>query len=175
VTDRRHLVTAVTLTCAAAVVVVMAVWGINAVTAPIKKDSAPAATPSTGLTCSPQNQTIVRYLRRSDVTVSVFNAGQLAGRAQATLSLLERAGFRAGAIGNAATGIVVARAEVRTTIINDPKAKLVAEVLGPQTRVVVDVTDYGPGIDVFIGDQFSKLARHAPQRIALAHPVVTCK
>ncbi|MCW2755425.1 MAG: LytR family transcriptional regulator [Marmoricola sp.] len=173
-TDRGHLTTAVTLAGTAAVVVFMSIWGINAVTAPIKKDSSPAATPSTGPTCSAPNQTIVRYVRRSDVTVSVFNAGQHSGRAQATLNLLEHAGFKPGAIGNAAAGIVVSRAQVRTTIINDPKAKLVAEALGPQTKVVVDVTDYGPGIDVFIGDQFTKLARHAPQRIPLAHPVVTC-
>lgn len=174
-TDRRRLTTALTLTGTAAAVVVMSIWGINAATAPIAKDSSPSTPSPTGPTCSPENQVIVRFVSRSDVTVSVFNAGQRVGRAQATLDQFVRAGFKQGAIGNAAAGITVARAEVHTIVANDPKARLVAAALGPQTRIVLDTTDYGPGIDVFIGDQFNKLAKHAVQRVALPHPVITCK
>ncbi len=173
--DRRRLTTAITLAGTAAAVVVMSIWGINAATAPIAKDSSPSTPTPTGPTCSPENQTIVRYVSRSDVTVSVFNAGQRIGRAQDTLNQFIHAGFKQGAIGNAAAGITVARAEVHTIVANDPKARLVAAVLGPHTRIVVDTTDYGPGVDVFIGDQFNKLARRAVQRVLLPHPVITCK
>lgn len=173
--DRRRVTTAVTLTGTAAAVVIMTIWGINAATAPITKESSPSTPTPTGPTCSPENQVIVRDVSRGDVTVSVFNAGQRVGRAQATLDQFVRAGFKQGAIGNAAAGISVARAEVHTIVANDPQARLVAAALGPHTRIVVDTTDYGPGIDVFIGDQFNRLAKHAPQRVPLAHPVVSCK
>lgn len=169
------MTTAVVMTGSVAVVAVMAIWGIRAATAPIKTDSAPPASASTGPTCSPADQTVSRYVRRADVTVSVYNAGKRSGRAQATLDLLQQAGFKPGAIGNAVAGTVVPRAEVRTTAQGDVSARLVAEALGPNTKVVVVTDTYGPGVDVFIGDRFNRLDRNAPAKIKLPTPIVTCK
>ncbi|MCW2786060.1 MAG: LytR family transcriptional regulator [Marmoricola sp.] len=173
-TDRRQLVTAITLAGAFVVIVVMGLWGLHAARAPIAKDPS-THTGSSGPTCSPQDQTVVKYVTRSQVTVSVYNSGLRSGRAGATVNLLERAGFKPGAIGNAPASIKVPRAEVRTTQTDDPRALLVAQAFGPHTKVVVDDNDYGPGIDVFIGDKFHRLAPGAPKRERLTNPVVTCK
>jgi hypothetical protein len=168
----RHLTTALTLVGLVALVCIMAVWGINAATAPLKSADSPKA--SAGPGCAPKDQVVQEFVRRGQVTVSVYNTGKRAGRAGNTLNLLENSGFRAGAIGNAATGDTVPRAEVRTTTQDDKAAELVALALGKNTKVVVTDEAYGPGVDVFIGDRFKGLDPKAPRRIALSEARTTC-
>jgi len=171
----RRFTAPITLAVTAVLVVVMAVWGANALTAPIKDDpvTTPVATaePSCG---AGETATVVKRLKRSSVQVSVYNTGKRAGRAQDTIELLERAGFAAGAIGNGDPDDKVARAEVRTTKADDKAAALVALALGKGAKVVVGEEAYGPGVDVFIGDKFHKLDKSAPTTIKLAEPKVTC-
>ncbi|MBO9522655.1 MAG: LytR C-terminal domain-containing protein [Nocardioidaceae bacterium] len=169
-TRLRGPVTLVSLTGAAVAVVVMAVWGLSSLTAPIEDDE-PTASAST---CAPEDQQVQTFVRRAQVTVSVYNTGKRKGRARDTLELLERAGFKPGEIGNGEKGDKVVRAEVRTTKTDDSAARLVALALGKGTRVVVTDEDYGPGPDVFIGDRFGKLDPKAPRRVALDEPVRTC-
>jgi hypothetical protein len=168
--ESRRRTTLITLASFAAVVLVMAVWGYQAMTAPFEDVSAT----STGPDCAPEDQTIVRVVRRAEVTVSVYNTGKRSGRAQDALDLLEAAGFKPGAVGNAPDDLKVPRAEVRTTREDNPAAKLVAASFGKDTRIVVVDEDYGPGIDVFIGDKFTKLKSSAPGKMNLPKPQTTC-
>jgi hypothetical protein len=169
--SRRALTTTVTLECLMGVLVLMAVWGVKAATAPIAGDSAPAAD---GPTCSSADQHVAKYLRRGDVTVSVYNSGQTAGRARSTMDLLEQAGFKVGEVNNAPDGLRADRATVYSTKADDPAAELVARALGRATQVVHTDDDLGPGVDVVIGDKFRRLDAKAPKRLPLPKPVVTC-
>ncbi|MFL6062004.1 MAG: LytR C-terminal domain-containing protein [Marmoricola sp.] len=166
--ENARVISWVTLAVAGVCALVMAIWGFNSLTAPVKKDQ-PAATTTNNGGCVPQGAS---YVHRGDVTVSVFNAGKKTGRAQSTLDQLERAGFVPGAVGNAPTGDKVARAEVHTTKADDPRAQLVALALGKGAKVVV-TTVIGPGLDVIIGDKFKRLDPGAPQRVR-ASAAVTC-
>jgi hypothetical protein len=168
---RRRLTTGATLVVAVVVLCVMAVWGIKSATAPVESLG---RSKSTGPGCDPADQKITEFVRRGDVTVSVYNAGKLEGRAQATMDLLERAGFKPGAVGNAPTGLKVTRASVYTTNSDDPGAELLAQALGKNTQVVHTDEEYGPGVDVVIGDRFKKLDPAAPTRIKLDTPKTTC-
>jgi hypothetical protein len=168
----RRLTTGATLVALVAVLCVMAVWGYRAATAPIAKDT-PSA-PSTGPTCQPEDQQVVEYVRRGEVTVSVYNAGKRSGGARITMDLLEEAGFRPGEVGNAPEGIEVDRAVVYTNRADDPGAELVAQALGKSTQVVHTDEEYGPGVDVVINDRFKRLDPAAPRRLALPVPEITC-
>lgn len=168
-TSQKRIST-LTLVTVTIVLVVMAIWGFNAATAPFSD----SGSSGDGLGCAPEEQSVIRVIRRGEVTVSVYNAGKRSGRAQDTLDQLELAGFRPGAVGNAPDGIDVARAEVRTTRENDPAAKLVAAAFGKNTKIVVVDEGYGPGVDVFVGDAFTTLKTSAPTKITLPRPETTC-
>jgi len=170
---RRRLTTAATLLVAVVVLVLMGMWGLHAVTAPIPSSSTGSA--SKGPTCKPADQKVTKFLRRRDVTVSVYNAGGRAGLAQKTMDLLEQAGFRVGEVKNAPDGVKVARAVIYATKIDSPAAQLVAQVLGKKTQIVHSDLDLGPGVDVMIGDRFKKLDPRGPQRIELPKPEVKCQ
>jgi len=170
--SRRRLTTGVTLVVLVGVLCLMAVWGLRAATAPIPSDGTGSASKSP--TCAAGDQKAQKYLRRGDVTVSVYNAGDLSGRAQQTMDLLERAGFKVGQVGNAPAGVKVARAEVLSAKADDPAARLVALALGRKTPVVPSEEDLGPGVDVMVGDRFKKLDARATKRVELPRPKVTC-
>jgi hypothetical protein len=168
----RSVTTGISLVVAAVLLCIMGVWGYRAATAPIEGDT---TTSSPGPTCAPQDQTVEQYVARGDVTVSVYNSGERAGRAQATMDLLERAGFRPGEVNNAPDGISVARASVYTTKADDPAAELVAAALGHDTPVVHSDAEFsGPGVDVVIGDKFKRLDPDAPNRMKLPEPRTSC-
>jgi hypothetical protein len=117
---------------------------------------------------------VEQFLTRSEVQVSVYNAGSTNGLAGTTLEKVEAAGFKGGNAGNAPTSVEVRRAIVWTTEADDPAAALVARTFGRRTKVEVTDTDLGPGVDVLVGDRFSGLDPKAPKRIRLADPVKTC-
>ena len=169
----RRVVTGITLVSLVVVVCIMAVWGFHALTAPIKDDT--TATPSSASTCTSGEKTVTKYVRRGDVTVSVFNAGERSGRAQQTMDLFEHAGFKVGEVSNAPDGIKVDRAVVYSTKTDDPAAELVAKALGKKTQVVHSDDELGPGVDVVIGDKFKRLDSSAPTRLELPKPESTCK
>lgn len=169
---RRHLTTGVTLVVLVIVLCVMAIWGYRSATAPL--DSSGTSSTSTTPTCDPQQQQVSRYIRRSEVTVSVYNSGKKSGRARETMDLLERAGFKPGEVSNAPDGVSAARAVVYSTKSDDPAAELVARAFGKATQVVHSDEDMGPGVNVVIGDKFKKLDPKAPKRLELPKPEVTC-
>ena len=153
----KQLTAPLSLAAAGLAVLVMAVWGMSSFTAPFDEDETSGTT-----TCGSQTGHTVK---RSDITVSVYNAGKRQGRAGVTLDLLEEAGFRPGAIGNAPKGATARVAVVRTTKQRHPDATLVARALGAHVPVVVTEDDLGPGVDVIIGDKFSKLNAKAPRSV----------
>lgn len=167
---RRRLTTAATLLVLLAVLVGMAVWGYHAATTPIEGLGSTTSTP----TCTPTDQKASRFLHRAEVTVSVFNSGKRSGRAQATMSLLEHAGFKPGQVGNAPDGVQADRAAVYTTEADDPAAELVAKALGKATQVVHSDQEMGPGVDVVIGDRFKQLDPKAPTKIELPKSKTAC-
>jgi LytR cell envelope-related transcriptional attenuator len=168
----RRLRTGATLVVLAVVLCVMAVWGYRAATAPIEDTGSDAT--STTPTCKPEDQKVSRFLTRGEVTVSVYNSGKRAGRAQETMTLFEHAGFKPGAVGNAPDGVDADRAAVYTTKSDDPAAELVAKALGKSTQVVHSDDELGPGVDVVIGDRFKRLDPAAPRRIELPDAEVSC-
>lgn len=166
---QRQTRTAVTLLVLCGVLVFMMVYGVKAATAPL-----PGSSSSPTRDCSAAEKQVTRFVKRSAVEVSVFNAGRRAGLAGKTLDRLEHAGFRAGAAGNAPRSSKVRRAEVWTTHQGDTAALLVARTLGRHVKVVVTDTDLGPGVDVLVGNEFRGLNHHAPTRLRLPEPKTTC-
>ncbi len=156
-----------TLVVLVLIVGAMGVFGFRALTAPLPDSAAKQE-------CSAAEKQVAKFLRRSEVQVSVFNAGRKKGLAGITLDRFEEAGFRAGNAGNAPRSTKVPTAVVWTKKENDPAARLVALALGKRTQVEVTETDLGPGVDVLVGNRFRRLAPKAPRKIRLEAPVETC-
>ena len=165
----RKVTTGITLLVLLVVLGGMAVYGVRSALAPL-----PGGSATKDPTCSDTEKEIKQFLKRSEVQVSVFNAGTRDGLAGTTLEKIEEAGFKAGNAGNAPRTAEVRRAVVWTTTPNDPSAKLVALALGGRTAVEVTETDLGPGVDVLVGNKFKGLDKKAPVRIRLAKPIETC-
>lgn len=162
--------TAVTLAVAALVFIGMGWYGVMAATKPLPTfDSA-----DSGDRCSDAEIVRTTTIRRSEITVSVYNAGARKGFAGLTQERLERAGFRPGALGNAPDGMTFKRSVVFTSSDELAPARLVARVLGPGTRVRETEETYGPGVDVFVGSRQRTLNQKAPRKIKLDEPVETC-
>ena len=164
----RRLTTAITLLVLLLVLGGMAIYGFKSLTSPLPGGSAAEKK------CDGAEKQVQGYLKRSQVQVSVFNAGRREGLAGTTLEKVEAAGFRAGNAGNAPKSAEVPRAVVWTTEEHDRAALLVARAFGRRTKVEVTNTDLGPGIDVLVGDKFKGLAPRAIKRIRLATPIETC-
>jgi hypothetical protein len=164
----RKITTAVTLVALLLVLVGMAAYGYEQLTKPLP------SRPSAEETCTGAEKEVQGFLKRNQVQVSVFNAGNREGFAGSTLEKIVDAGYRAGNSGNAPKSAEVRRAEVWTTERDDPAAKLVAKSLGRRTKIEVTETDLGPGIDVIVGNKFRGLNHKAPKRIRLADPVEKC-
>ena len=164
----RKLTTAITLAVLLLVLIGMAAYGYSQLTAPLPER------PSAGEKCTGAEKDVQGFLKRKQVQVSVFNAGNREGFAGSTLERIVDAGFRAGNAGNAPKSAHVRRAVVWTTEGGDPAAKLVATSLGRRTKIEITKTDLGPGVDVIVGNRFKGLNRKAPKKIRLADPVEKC-
>ncbi len=164
----RKLTTAATLVALLAILCGMAYYGFREFTSPLP------GRPSSGETCSDVEKEVQGFVNRSEVQVSVFNAGTREGLAGTTLEKVEEAGFRAGNAGNAPKSAKVRLAVVWTTEKDDAAARLVALAFGRRTPVQVTEADLGPGIDVLVGNRFKGLNPKAPNRIPLPAPVETC-
>jgi hypothetical protein len=168
---KRHLTTAATLLAGVLVLGVMAVVGYRQLTEPFGAEE-PAAQ-AEGCPDG-QHEVTKKTVRRSEVKVSVYNAGGVKGAAGRTMTSLERAGFRPGEVGNAPDNIKARRAKVYTTEADDPGALLVARYLGKGTSVVHTDEDFGPGVDVFIGKRLPKPNKKAAKTIRLKEPTTSC-
>jgi hypothetical protein len=145
--------------------------GIRAVTADLPsgslvKDPPPAC----------EDRTIEKggRIAASDVLVSVYNAGNRAGRASRTMSQLQERGFAAGESGNAPEGTRVARAQVWYDDPANPAALMVARQFGPRTKVYPGQPRIGIGVVVVVGDSFEKLSKGAPLQLRTNRRVEIC-
>jgi hypothetical protein len=163
----RKLTTAITLAVLLLVLIGMAAYGYSQLTAPLP------GRPSAAEKCTGAEKEVQGFLKRKQVQVSVFNAGNREGFAGATLEKIVDAGFRAGNAGNAPKSAQIRRAVVWTTDEDDPAAKLVATSLGRRTKIEVTKTDLGPGVDLIVGNKFNGI-RKGPKKIRLADPVEKC-
>jgi hypothetical protein len=152
----RHLTTAVTMLVLLAILAAAALWGAQALFAPL---------PSNDPTAQPASKCVTKSVRKgqrvtaAQVQVSVFNAGTRAGLADETMVSLTKRGFKGGAVGNAPETSTVKRAQVWTTVANDTSARLVARQFGPATKIRRVRVDLGPGVDVVVGNELGKLSK----------------
>ncbi len=163
--------TVLTLAGAGVVFIIMAFWGINAATAPMAGNQTDSTSTSQ---CSDAEKTIQTHVNRKDVTVSVYNASKRTGLASEVLNRLERNGFRPGAVGNAPEGLSADIAVVYAKDTTSTSAKLVALAFGPDTQILTQEVDLGPGINIVVGDQFQRLDQSAPHKLELPEPIITC-
>ena len=127
-----------------------AVWGYTALTAPFPgKAEAPIC----------ENTSVKKGAKvfPTQVVVSVYNAGERAGLAGRTMTLLTGRGFREGESGNApGKGKKVPVVQIWTTQPHNPAVQLVARQLGPR-HSVVKRKPLGAGVTVVVGDGFHRL------------------
>lgn len=165
----RHVTTTATMVVLAVVVVAIGWWGVHELTKPFPERDA-----SAGPTCSAAEKTVTRYVRPDDVTVSVFNAGDRQGFAATTMRRFEARGFHPGSVANAPKRIKVSVAKVYTTEEDSAAAELVARNLGTDVPIKVVGNQWGPGIDVFVGDKLGLLNQHPPSKVKLSEPITNC-
>lgn len=157
----------ITLTGSALAAALMTLWGVSELTAPFPH--------SASKSCSPSDQVVRKTISRSEVTVSIYNAGAAAGTAARFSAALTRLGFQVSTVGNAPEGVTVPIAEVAGPSITDPATKLVAAALGTTTTITSDpALQVGPGVNVYIGPKHRALVKHPPSEMALATPTVSC-
>ena len=158
---RRHLLTAVTLVVLVGLVAAGGYYGYQALFAPV--GSAAAGGPD-GQACEAglrKGETV----RTRDVTVTVLNAGTRSGLASQVQEQLVERGFIAGGTDNAPDGQRVRFVRVLAPSRQDPAARLVAAQFGKQTLVQRSGADFGPGVDVVVGDRYKGLEKDAPRRL----------
>ena len=157
----------VTLISGLLAIVIMALWGFAELTTPFPSSS------TTG--CAKADQVVTKTLTRSEVTISIYNAGAKAGTAARFSTLLSRLGFQVATVGNAPSGVTVPVTEVVGPTITDPATKLVAATFGSTATVTNDPSlQLGPGVNLFLGPRHGNLVKHPPREVELATPTITC-
>jgi len=133
------------------ILVLGAVWGWKAVTAPFpKKVAAPL--------CEDQKISKGDKVYPSEIIVSVYNAGTRNGLAGTTMQFFTDQGFQEGDVGDAPGKSKVPFVQIWTPEPKNPAVQLVASRLaGPHSIVKRDAP--GAGVNVVVGDRFSKLVK----------------
>ena len=167
----RHVTTGVTLVVLVALLGTGLLLGVRALTAPV--EPAGKAAPSPTASCDQAAVKKGQRVTSRQVRVSVYNAGSRSGLADETMAGLVKRGFTKGEIGNAPDGSKVVRAQVWTTRLPDPAARLVALQLGRAIKVEVKDSDLGPGVDVVVGNAFGRLAK-APRFVVAKRSASIC-
>ena len=155
---------AVTLSVLALLLLVAALWGWQAATAPLpgKVDTA---------LCVQRTIDAGEKVYPQDVTVSVYNAGTREGLAARVMQSFNDAGFPEGNSGNA-TSARVPNVQIWSTEPKSPAVLLVASRLGGD--VDVERRDGpGVGVSVIVGDGFTKLTK-GPAGVVAQEDVEIC-
>lgn len=165
----RHITTAVTMLVLVGLLVLGATWGWRSLFAEVPGQSAAEPTPS----CDALVIEAGGKVRAKQIVVSVYNGGTRSGLANQTMDALMARGFRTGDVGNAPSDIEVRKVQVRSTIENDPRARLVARQFGKGVKVRFVEEDLGPGVDVVVGNRFKKLVK-APRTLTVKQDQEFC-
>ncbi len=156
----------VTLLGLGGLLLIAALWGWSAATKPFPERAGPAV-------CVDYAFAKGDTIRRSDVTVSVLNAGTRNGLAGLTLDLFVEAGFGEGETGNVPDDAPrVRNVQIWTENPEHPAVQLVAAQLGSEVKVVrrEPTTD---GVQVVVGDQFRSLST-GPRKLKIDQEVEVC-
>ncbi|MGZ5405198.1 MAG: LytR C-terminal domain-containing protein [Nocardioides sp.] len=154
-----------TLSVLGVLLLVGAVWGLSAITQPFPgRADAPV--------CVDVSFAQGERITRSDVTVSVLNAGTRNGLAGLTMDLFVDAGFGEGQEGNSEGGPRVRTVEIWTEEPRHPAVLLVARQLGDAVEVVRREPTTA-GVQVVVGDGFDDLVR-GPRSIVARTDVEVC-
>jgi hypothetical protein len=116
-----------------------------------------------------------RKVTSKQVTVNVYNAGDVRGLAQRTADALTARGFNVETVTNAPKGIKLpkgAKAMVRAKA-KTPQAELVAKQAGKAT-IKTQPKRKNDTIDLIVGNKFNQLAPKAPKSIRVVGTVTIC-
>ncbi len=113
-------------------------------------------------------------LRAGEVTVNVYNAGDLSGLAGKTLSTFQRRGFRPGVSENAPGRLKVRKAVIYGSKANQADVRLVRKQFRDKVRVVRR-PNLAEGVDVVVGTQFGGISRKAPTSLKIKAKKNACK
>lgn len=159
-----------TLAGLSVLLVIGALWGWSAVTAPFPGKSDPPV-------CVNRSVGAGEKVFPEQVTVTVLNASDRNGLASSTLALFTDAGFGRGTTGNAPRNADVAHAEIWTRNPDNPDVQLVKSRLGARAEIV-DRSYDGYGVVVVVGDGFEDLVKgersvKAPDTATICSPPVS--
>jgi hypothetical protein len=162
---RAGVRSAMTIAVLCSLLLVGALWGFSAVTAPFPgKADAPV--------CVSKSVAKGERVYPAQVVVSVYNAGTRLGLAGRTMALFTHRGFKQGDDGNAPDGSKVPVVQIWTTDPKNPATRLVESRLGPAHKVVKK-EGLGAGVTVVVGDGFHKLV-HGPRFVVARKDTTIC-
>lgn len=157
--------TAVTMLVLSLIILIAAVWGWHALTAPIPQ----AAVEKCESTTVAAGETLPREL----VAVSVLNASGANGLGSKTMDALVDRGFAAGSIDDAPAGTEAKGIEIWS---DDPKNPAVELVRRQFTKATVKTKTHGEasGVVVVVGKQPAKLKKAGPESIKVTAKATVC-
>ena len=163
----RHYRSPLALVGAGVVALIMVLWGSSELFTPFP--------PRASSGCDPADQTVIKTMGRSEVTVNIYNAGAAPGTAGRFATRFAALGFKVGTVTNAPAGTQIPVAAVVGPSSTDPATMLVAAAIGKTAIVTTDPTLLlEPGVNVFLGPKHRPLVKHPPQSVPLATPQVIC-
>lgn len=105
-------------------------------------------------------------LRAGEVTVNIYNSGDISGLAGTTLAALQRRGFVPGASENAPARIAARTAVIYGSAPTSAEARLVQLQFTDEVRVVRR-PNLAEGVDVVLGSRFGGIDRTARRSVSL--------
>lgn len=137
-----------------------------------------SATPAAGPACATPSPGTTQQAAAKDITVNVFNAGNREGMATRTARDLERRGFTIGTVGNEPTESRASKAKIVAIRGRDKTAPevalLAAQVRAKKPLIIADDRE-DPTVDLVIGNQFTGLAKKAPDTVDVESTAPICK
>ena len=129
----------------------------------------PANPTSDAPTCDARTVNSGDDLTTNLITVNVYNASQVSGRANRVNINLQRNGFLGGQAGNA-NDILTGNAPSNTVVIvtadkNDPQVKLVAAQFKDKVTYAAPQKDLAKGVSIVVGDNYDGLAKKPPRSV----------
>lgn len=113
-------------------------------------------------------------LRTREVTVNVYNAGDISGLAGKTLATLQRRGFTPGLSENAPARLRVKKAVIYGSRAKSPEVRLVRLHLSNKVRVVRR-PNLADGVDLVVGSNFGGFERKAPKVLKVKPKKKACR
>jgi hypothetical protein len=114
------------------------------------------------------------FLRLSQVTVNVYNAGTIPGLAESTLSELVERGLLPGRTGNAPADVDTQRTLLLDSKPESAAVKLVKKQLKRPVQVRKIAEDLTAGVDVIVGDKSLGLRGGSTKQVKVKAATTVC-